>query len=729
MWRTYLIISFIALSFGLEAAHLVGGELSYRCLGGNNYEVRLVIYRDCASNGAPFDDPAILTVFNGSKQVVQNLMVPLFSSANLPVVAPNSCSSLPSFVCIQEGIYLDTVNLPANGGPYTLSHQRCCRNSSIDNIPNPRLWGNTYTIEVPSNPTCNSSPSFSAAPPVALCLNAPVQIDMSAVESDGDSLHYFLCSPLHGGGNQTNTTGPNSPRPDTSTAPPYTQVPYSSPYSVSYPIASSPAFSIDPQTGMLSGYPNQVGQFVFAVCVQEWRNGVLLSTLRRDFQFNVTSACTKTTADFQSQDLNPNTLCSGRTIKFEENCINTTSYLWDFGVPISSNDTSTQANPTYTFPDTGSYMVRLIANPGSSCADTMYREFLVYDGLNVSFRVGGQACFDNHSFNFYALGNFHSDAQFNWDFGGLTSNGSSTSNLQDPKNIVYQSPGSYLVQLEILSRGCREVFQDSVRLFPRPILKHQITAPAGCAPYSVQFSDSSIYAGNALHFWDFGDGQTSSAANPVHVYQQSGSYQVYHRLITTSACKDTLDELSTVSVVVHPSPLAALQVNPTEVTIFDPVFDILISSENYDQSSLLLPDGRKLINPENNLIFTAQDTGVQRFVHVVENEFGCTDTSIFETYVKQPFRLYIPNAFTPNGNDLNEVFSYSILGTTEFRIRILNRWGQLVFETDDPQYYWNGRMFNEGDILTGGVYTYVIDVIQKETGAGVVKRGTVSLIR
>lgn len=717
------------LSFGLEAAHLVGGELSYRCLGNSLYEVRLVIYRDCASNGAPFDNPAIITVFDQNNVVYTNLEPPLFQSSFLPINAPNSCNALPSFVCTQEGIYIDTVSLPASGGPYTLSHQRCCRNSSIDNIPNPRLWGSTYTIQVPAQSSCNSSPSFSAAPPVALCLNQSVQVDMSAIETDGDSLHYFLCSPLHGGGNQVNTTGPNSPRPDTSTAPPYTQVPFSNPYSTSYPIASSPAFSIDPQTGMLSGRPNQVGQFVFAVCVQEWRNGQLLSTLRRDFQFNVTSACIRTEADFEPQDLDPYDLCSGKTITFKENCTNTNTYFWDFGIPGVTNDTSYQPNPTFTYPDTGVYQVMLVANPGTPCADTSFREYKIFEGLNIGFTAGGQACFDAHSFDFSPFGNYGPDATFSWDFGGITSSGLSTSNDPSPQNVVYLQPGSYLVRLEVEDGFCRDVFTDSVRLYGRPQLIHDLEDPGGCAPYEARFSDSSIYAGQAIHFWDFGDGSTSTAASPKHTYLQAGSYFVSHRLTTISACRDTLEETALIPVVIDPTPISGMQVDPPEVSIFDPTFEILITSENYNQSQLIFPDGRKILNHGNELNYIARDTGIQRFIHIVENEFGCTDTTVIFTYVKQPFRLYVPNAFTPNGDGINDVFAYSILGVKNFQIRIINRWGQLVFESDDPAYFWNGRLNNEGEVLQGGAYTYIMEVIDRENGNGVAKRGTISLIR
>lgn len=731
MRRSLYLILILLCSIASQSAHLVGGEISYRCLGNNNYEVKLVIYRDCQSNGAPFDDPAIITIYDGSKNFIDNLYPSLHSARVLPITAPNSCTTLPSFVCTAEGVYLDTVNLAPNSSGYTFSHQRCCRNASIDNVPNPSIWGNTYTIEVPANANCNSSPSFVNPPPVALCLNIATDIDMSVLETDGDSLTYSLCYPLHGGGNQTTVTGPNSPRPDTATPPPYQIVPFSGGFSAGQPIPGNPAFSLNPNTGILSGTPSQIGQYVFAICVQEWRNGQLLSTLRRDFQFNVTNQCRGTASNFMPQTTDPYLLCQGKTVKFNELTFNASSYLWDFGVANSMTDTSTQANPTFTFPDTGSYVITLIANPGSACADTFQRVFQIYDGLSLSFQVDGQACFDSHFFNFQPQGTYSDSAQFFWDFGGMTNRGSSTSSEAAPQNVIYNQSGAYLVRLEVQDGPCRDLYEDSVRLFRRPELLHDLSGRNGCMPLKLEFKDSSEYdGGQLLHFWDFGDGNTSIQEDPQHIYTSPGSYYVSHRIISASGCKDTLYERSNTPIQVFPKPEAKFAVSPLETDIFHPDFQISVEPIPSEQSGfLILPNGRRLTPRVTEFVYTARDTGVQNFIQIIENEYGCLDTLIISTYVRQPFRLYVPNAFSPNDDGLNDEFSYSLLGVKEFEINIFNRWGQLIFNTDNPQLFWNGRMQNNGKVLPGGTYSYQIGVKIRETGESYYKRGVVNLIR
>jgi gliding motility-associated-like protein len=728
--RKTLLILLSFFSTWSFAAHLVGGELSYRCLGANNYEVRLIIYRDCSSNGAPFDNPAIITVYDGNNVLQGNYFFPLSSQRQLPIIAPNSCSALPSFVCTEEGIYIDTINLPLNISGYTLSHQRCCRNSSIINIPNPGTWGSTYTIEIPpqsGSATCNSSAQFSNPPPVALCLNSLVAIDMSAAEADGDSLAYKLCTPYHGGGAATTQTGPNSPRPDTATAPPYLNVPFSGGYSSVNPIAANPNFNINPQTGLLTGLPIQVGQYVFAICVEEWRNGNLLSTLRRDFQFNVSSSCTQTVALIAGQTADPLELCLGKTVQFEENCFNTQSYLWDFGVAGSTSDISTLPNPSFTFPDTGIYIIRLIANPGSPCADTTYSTYMVYDPLNLNFIISGQHCFDNHNFNFEVSGNLSDSATFIWDFGGATNFGLNSS-IAEPKNLIYNIPGNYVVRLEVQDGDCAAVKIDTLRLYPRPILKHSIPLVSSCAPHSVSFTDSSAYFGQALHYWDFGDGGTSNLASPTYRYLNSGIFAVYHKLITLEGCRDTLEEVFDQFIEIKPTPSNNLSVSPAETTIYDPYFDIEVENFGATESWIILPTGSRIDNPVA-FTYEAKDTGVQTFTYISINEFGCNDSSVFKTYVEQPFRLYMPNAFSPNSDGINDVFAYGISGASQIALSIFNRWGEEVFHSNTIGEFWNGQVMNSGKTAPGGVYVYRITIVSREDGTPLSKAGQVSLLR
>jgi gliding motility-associated-like protein len=153
-----------------------------------------------------------------------------------------------------------------------------------------------------------------------------------------------------------------------------------------------------------------------------------------------------------------------------------------------------------------------------------------------------------------------------------------------------------------------------------------------------------------------------------------------------------------------------------------------MESTGATKSWLILPSGIRLDNPQP-FTYEAKDTGVQNFIYVSTNEFSCNDTSFFKTYVEQPFKLFIPNAFSPNGDGLNEVFSYSISGANRMEIFIYNRWGEQVFHSEMLNDFWNGKINNTGENALSGVYIYKIRVVSAADGTSLYKTGQVSLIR
>ena len=101
---------------------------------------------------------------------------------------------------------------------------------------------------------------------------------------------------------------------------------------------------IDPLTGIITGMPTAVGQYAIGICVSEFRDGVLLSTTMRDFQFNVTLCDPNIQAVVAEQT--PAQLCIGETITMDNNSLNGSSYSWDFGVPGMTTDVSNTFEPT-----------------------------------------------------------------------------------------------------------------------------------------------------------------------------------------------------------------------------------------------------------------------------------------------------------------------------------------------------------------------------------------------
>lgn len=707
-----------------RAAHLVGGEITYRCTGNNNYEIILRIYRDCLSTGAPFDPKAVITVYrNSNNWVVSNDSVSLLSITQLPVVAPNNCTTLPQTVCTETGIYKYTVQLPPVQGGYTISHQRCCRNNTITNVNNTTSqWGSTYTTTIPSNDnSCNSSPAFAGDPPVVLCLNVDVELDLSANDPDADSLHYELCDILHGGSNSTGSVAPSPAAP-----PPYLPVPFITGYTVTNPITSAPAFNIDPNTGILKGIPTQVGQFVFAICVQEFRNGNLLSTVRRDFQFNVSNACQAIVARIQDQRLTPQNYCTGGPIQFRNTSISATTYFWDFGDTAVVSDTSRLPNPRYFYADTGSYKVMLVADPHTSCADTTYGIFEVYDSTEVKFTHSGEKCFNANLIDFETSGRYTSNASFQWDFGGNTNVGS-TSSDESPKNISWAQPGSYYVSVLVTDFKCSDVYGDTVHIFERPEIGEDVPAGSGCLPHTVQFTDKTKAMGPVEHWWFFGDGGISKIPNPTYTYTSPGTYTVHHMIRSTKGCVDSGYSVYPEVINVYPVPMGGLNWDSQEVLIYDPTFTVRNTSEAYSSSLTILPDGQELLDMKE-ATFTMEDTGNFEVYHYSYNQFGCVDTVIDTIRVNDPFTLYIPNAFTPDGDGINDLFTFKMSGISEIHLEIYNRWGELVYQSNDPYAGWDGTD-RSGRVSPAGVYSFVLVCRAREGATDHVETGTITLLR
>ncbi len=284
--RSFCVSLFlICLFFNAKATHIVGGDLSYQCIGNDQYIVTVKIYRDCYFGQAEFDNPIRVTVFNGVNGDNQYdiLFLTLDEVNNIPFNSNNPCLSPPPNVCVEEGIYEQVITLPYDPNGYHLATQRCCRNNTINNIYNPSTTGVTYTIYISdlAQSTCNASPVFNDFPPLIICGNEELLFDHSASDAEGDQVVYSFCSPLIGG-------SLSDPVPFAATPPPFTPVTFiSPPYAPTNPLNGSPQVTIDANTGLITGTPNTFGQFVVGVCVEEYRNGALLSVTKRDFQFNV----------------------------------------------------------------------------------------------------------------------------------------------------------------------------------------------------------------------------------------------------------------------------------------------------------------------------------------------------------------------------------------------------------------------------------------------------------
>lgn len=718
-----LFLQSLIIALPAFATHLVGGELYYDDLGNNQYKVTLKLYRDCYNGLAPFDDPAYVFIYNSTGTLVQTVEMYSPSVTSIPIVTNNPCLIPPSNVCVEEGIYEEIISLPPITNGYDLVYQRCCRNNTIVNLVDPNKTGSTYVAHIPGPNVVskNSSPHFSSFPPLFLCIYDDIDFDHSAVDADGDSLVYELCDPYLGADSACPMPNPNAGSlcPISPTLP-YQNIQWASGYSATYPLNSSPSISINPSTGLLTGKPSMVGQFVVGVCVSEYRNGVLINTTKRDFQFNVLD-CDNIYATIPSQQQ----FCNGYTYSFSNTNSKAVKYYWNFNDPKAINDTAIIANPTYTYSDSGTYTVMHVAWNNQGCVDTAYTTVYIYPNFKPTIKPFSGQCITNNSFDFYADGLFESYASFNWDFGSTASPSSSTD--QNPQNIVFSNSGNLPILLTVSENGCTQAVTDTVDVYPLPVANFTVAEQSGCEPFAAQFMDESLSGTTLLYFWDFGDGTTSAEANPIHTYQQVGIYDVSLTIISDSGCVDTLTFSQSDLIDVLISPSAAISVNVAEKSIFEPTFNFTDLSSGATTCIVEMGNGNSNTDC-GNFNYEYSDTGNYKVTQVVYNDIGCTDTAIIWVRINPEYRFFIPNTFTPNNDNLNEGYKPISLGVGEYSFYIFNRWGKLVFESHDINTGWNGRMMNTGGISPDGVYTYLIqfgNVFKKEYEY----RGIVTLLR
>ena len=566
----------------VDATHIVGGEIYYEKLGGNNYKIHLKVYRDCLNGIPPFDNPAVISIFDVNGNLVTSLSVPLTSSITVPPTNNSPCAPVTAGnACVEEAIYETIVNLPPLVGGYTLAYQRCCRNGTILNLVNPGNVGATYWEHIPGPEviTANNSPHFTNRPPIYICANIPISFDHVATDPDGDSLVYSLCDPFNGLDpccpiipSAQGACAPGCPIGSSTFPPPYTPVPFLLPYSSSFPMASNPAININPVTGFLNGNPTTLGQWVVGVCVSEYRNGVLIGTHHRDFQFNVINCPFVVHAGITSQTTSNNGLgtgyCNGNTVSYSNNSSgNSSTFHWDFGDLSTTADTSNLFNPTYTFQTPGDYTVTLIANPGTPCADTTHDVFHIHPLLAPSFLNPSNQCLNGNNYNFVAAGSYQGNGTFSWNFGNSAV--PLTASTVSVSNVHYTTPGVKTVSLTVAENGCTATVTQTLEVAQNPIATIGNYITSGCAPLTFTLQNQSTTGPYITYLWTFSNGTTSQSITPTVTFTNAGVYSFTLSAISNQVCIDTTSMASVSSITVTPLPIAQFSTTPSTSQCFN----------------------------------------------------------------------------------------------------------------------------------------------------------------
>jgi gliding motility-associated-like protein len=393
------------------------------------------------------------------------------------------------------------------------------------------------------------------------------------------------------------------------------------------------------------------------------------------------------------------------------------TYAWDFG----DGTTGTGQFTSHSYPDNGRYNVSVITTDANGCSDTSDIDLTVYTTpAHFSIQAVDTCVSNNGILQAQVFVNIVSDSNqyvtgWDWDL-------DITTLPQGPSSVFYAysvEPDTYTVSLVVTNQfGCVDTVTDpGAVVVPGPTGSFTFSPVSGCRPLTVNFVGSS--SNSLIYTWDFDDGTVISDTNRSvisHTYLTDGTYVPSFYLgfqlpQSSSYCYVPVTDAGTV-VVTAPVTVDILQdtlhLNEADIG----VVNVDVTDPNNPGPHTYTWTPASNVTPQGSEgTFNVTTDGTSGWYHVtVPNGQGCSgEDSVYIYFVPCEEDLMVPNVFTPNGDGKNDGFSITFECKPDgFRFVIYNRWGRIIFETNDPDFIWDGKT-KSGEYASDGVYYYTLE--------------------
>jgi gliding motility-associated-like protein len=766
------------------ATHQVGGQLEMRAIGDVPGHYRIIV-TNYLENGTQGINRQQSTGTVGIFRKRDNLQMMTFTVSQTgtkePVVYANAFCASQRNLNFVVWTYEATIQLApgsySDSQGYYMSYQTRNRNAGINNISGPDQTGFTFYLEFPAlqqngQLVTNSSPHFGIINGEYICLGSPFTFPFGGKDPDGDELRYSMITPLNQKGNGQNTVS----------AGPYPDVTWRSGFDATNSIPGNPTLSIDAQTGELSVTATELGLYVFAVKVEEYRNGVKIGEVRRDFQFLVIDCPPQTTPDPAVQIQNKpsllsTTICQGESVVLQAAVNPNWNYQWrQNGINITGATSSSIA-----ITNAGEYMV--VVSQKAVCSKVGNSENVTVSLVENKAKLyeSGHLCATTGTIRLTAVG--PAGVRYQWYRDNQPLSG------QTADTVSTTQPGRYWTVLTNIAFGCK-TNSDTALLERSAAVVALIKSSSGENRICPGDSLPLIGSGGVSYSWQK-DGVTMGTRNGQYTTSKPGTFVLTATdgfgcvgtsppvvITQLSALTVTLDSIPGVCGIDNPTytlfgappggdyagtgvesnsfspkladignheltytvkaapecagtvarriavvaPIPTIQLADSLTTYTGNTFSLnpvyTGNPNQFQWTSSTYLNDPKTANP------TVTSIGNDiTYTIDAQNSTGCAvkDTIRITVFA----RVWVPDAFSPNGDGVNDVLELpGIEAFPDAIITIFNRWGEVIYSSGKGYTNpFDGTL--NGTSLPTGVYAYTLSTVPEKP----VMRGRLVLIR
>lgn len=282
----------------------------------------------------------------------------------------------------------------------------------------------------------------------------------------------------------------------------------------------------------------------------------------------------------------------------------------------------------------------------------------------------------------------------------------------------------------ITAAGCSSTDQLNIQVIPIPIVSFSPDSILGCSPFLVNFTNTTLNSVSCS--WDMGDGNQISGCGTVsNTFLQAGCYDVTLTVNFATGCTSSLTSPNIICV--EPNPIASFVATPSILNEYDTeayFHNTTVGGSTYSWDFGDSTSGSNLVNPSHD--YTAAGLGNFLVTLIAYSPIGCVDSVQKVIQIKEDLIFYIPNTFTPDEDEFNNSFHpifTSGFDPFEYTLLIFDRWGEIIFETNNTEIGWNGTYDNKRGLVQDGTYSWKIEFKRSESDERVMKVGHVNVLR